>query len=757
MRGFDAQKLKPGELVTLLNSTAQGPVLTARQLDRQRQQAGFRIGDGRTIDLFRYTAWLFDECHNNPLPRNMPRAAGDLTKQAAYSRAQTAAAAEVAGIPACSDPKLRERLRFDLELFLVTCFPATSGRNPLSNDHRRVIARIQEIVLQGGREAKAIYRGFAKSTIAENAALWAILNAHRRFVALFSATATFARDSLESIKRELETNDVLAALYPEVIQPILALEGKPQRCSSQTCGRKPTHIEWSADQIALPFVDGSAAGGAVITAHGLTAAARGLKHKLPDGTQQRPDLVIIDDPQTDESASSERGVNKRLDIIRKVILRLAGHQKQIACILNGTIIQKDDVVDQLTDPKRNPAWQSERIKMVKKFSKAHDTFWLGDYKRLRTSYDPEAVGDQKRAHAEATELYRARREEADEGAEISWEHCFDPECELSALQHAYNILIDDGPVAFDSECQQDPKGDITEEDKPRLAGIAARVNQLARRKVPLWGSHLVGFCDVQSKALFWVVMALADDFTAAIIDYGTWPDQPRRDFSLRDLPRTLGWALDQAGKTGGEEAAVLFGLEQLEQQLLQQVWVREDETELRIERFLVDSGYLTESIYEYCRRSPNAAVLMPSKGNAVPANGKPMTEWEIKPHEKPGFHFVVTTDPKRRAVRLFKHDPYFWKTFVCRRLRTLGHGSLTIFGKEKEEHRLLEEHFKAEFCEYTFGRGRVVWVWKEQPGRDNHWLDAVVGCYAAAAFQGCRLKEDQPAPARKKVRRVTYF
>jgi hypothetical protein len=756
---LDPRKLRPGEVVRLLNSTDLGPVIVQGKLDRQRERAGFRIGDGKTVDFLRYVAWLFDERHAAP-PTRPDAAAGAtprLSKQAAYSRGKATEAADIGPLRPVVNPARKEACRLNLELYLTTYFPATTGLHPFSDDHKRVIARLQEIILRGGREAKAIYRGFAKTTLAENAALWAVSYGHRRCVVMFGATRPAAAESMESIKAELETNDLLDEDFPEITQAIRALEGKPQRCASQTCVGNRTFIEWTSSKIALPFIEGSVGGGAIVCCKGITAASRGLKFKLPNGDGQRPDLVIIDDPQTDESAAKPSGVNKRLNLIRKVILRLAGHQKQIACVVNGTIIERDDVVDQLTDPGRNPAFQSERIKMVRAWGPAHETLWLEQYAKLRNTYDRDDPEDQARAHRDATEFYRAHRAAMDKGCDVSWEHCFDPETEISAIQHAYNILIDDGPEVFASECQQEPLAPAGEDEKPSLEGIELKINRLARGVAPIWATRLVGFADVQKKLLYYVVFALADDFTAAIIDYGTEPEQPRSYFTLREASRTLQQSLAAAGKEGGDEAAVWHGLALLEARVVARTWKREDGAEMKIERFLVDSGWLTDTVYEYCRRSALGAVLIPSKGHAVNAASKPMTEWEIKPHEKPGFHFVLTTDPGKRAVRLVKYDPFFWKTFLASRLKALGPGALSVFGDRADQHRMLADHFKAEFCEKTTGRGRVVWHWKQFPGQDNHLLDGVVGCYGAGALQGCRLGENRTDPARKKKRRINYF
>lgn len=62
----DPQRCKPGELVKLLNSTPLGEVLKAATLRKHRERAGLRIGDGKTINLFRYAAWLAGEVQIEP-------------------------------------------------------------------------------------------------------------------------------------------------------------------------------------------------------------------------------------------------------------------------------------------------------------------------------------------------------------------------------------------------------------------------------------------------------------------------------------------------------------------------------------------------------------------------------------------------------------------------------------------------------------------------------------------------------------------
>lgn len=58
---LDPRALRPADLVRLLNSTPLGQAVRAYHVYDQRNRAGYRIGDGRTIDLLRYTAWLSEE------------------------------------------------------------------------------------------------------------------------------------------------------------------------------------------------------------------------------------------------------------------------------------------------------------------------------------------------------------------------------------------------------------------------------------------------------------------------------------------------------------------------------------------------------------------------------------------------------------------------------------------------------------------------------------------------------------------------
>ena len=656
-------------------------------------------------------------------------------------RAYTRLGADIGEITKPLNPERRAACCKDLAKFLTEYFPQSTGLSPFSDDHLRVIGRIQDCCLRGGRFINAVYRGFAKSTISENSLIWAVLYGHRRFGAIFAAEADLAAKAISSIKLELAENDQLAEDFPEVCIAVRALEGKPQRCLSQTCGGEHTHIRWNADSIVLPTVPGSVASGAIIMSRGLTGSILGLRHKSPDGTQNRPDFVVVDDPQTRESAASPVQVSKRLDILAKSVMKLAGHTRSIACVINATVIQVDDMVDQLLDQRKYPAYQGERIPMVRSWSKAHEELWMGKYRDIRNTFDKDVIGDQARAHRDANAFYLANRDAMDEGCAVSWASCFDPETEHSAIQHAYNALIDDGEDVFASEFQQKPLVNDAKSRALESDDIRSRIVNVPRWIVPRGMDTLTAFVDVQEKLLYWAVVGWGHQFRGHLVAYGTYPDQQRTYYTLRDARKTL---VKAAGGTG-LEAAIYAGLEQVAADLLDREFAREsDDAVLRVGQVLVDANWAQTAgvVRDFARRSQWGPRILPSHGRFVGASGSTLSDRKPDRGERVGSNWRTSTITKQRHL-LF--DTNAWKTFLASRMK-LPPADPLAFTVHAGNHEMLSEHLTAEYPTRVEARGRVVDEWRMIPGRDNHWLDCLVGSAVAASFAGISAVGAETAP-----------
>ena len=668
--------------------------------------------------------------------------------QQQYAAEGRASINEIGEIPPVLNPELRESWRLDLHKFLAEAFPDTTGLSPLSPDHKRMIKRMEVCCLSGGRTLNAIFRGAAKTTISENTVLWAILFGHRKFVPLIGADKTAADEMIESIKMELETNDILFEQFPEVCYPIRKLEGKVQRAAGQTHNGERTHIKWKGNAITLPKIEGSPSSEGRIICTGLTGRIRGMKFKRPDGVQQRPDFVVIDDFQTEESARSKLQTDIRLEIIRKAVLKLAGHNKSIACVVNATVMQQDDGVEQLI---KDSAWMSERIPLVKSFSTAHETFWLGPYREIRTNYDPDDPLGQEEAKRKSTELYRENRELADDGCEVAWEHCFDPENEISAIQHAYNFLIDDGEEVFNSECQQQPADPNEHLSMMSSPEIGRKTLKLSRRIAPVTANKLTAFIDVQKNSLWWGLVAWGEDFTGHVIDYGVWPRQNSTYYALKTLKKTF--ATEYGGMT--LDAQIYKAFEDCTEHILGKKYTRDDGASMAVSRCLVDAGWgeSTDTIYKFCRNTLHPCT--PSHGKGIRATNAPMREWKGVKERERGHHWILRLGSGRQVQHVVI-DTNYWKSFFHRRLQApIGDpGCIYLWEWKAYHHSAFTDQLVSEIPKEATHGSRKVDEWVLRPDRpDNHWFDCMVGCCVAASMEGVTLPEWQQKRTPRKRRR----
>jgi len=639
---LDPRALRPAQLVRLLNSTPLGEVVQSHTVYRQRNRAGYRIGDGRTIDLVRYVSWLAHERHR-------PRLTGyEARKERERQRAaeQSLLGRDIAPYPGprVERPEVRARAEKDFRHFCETYFPELYTL-PWSPDHLKVIGRIEQAVLQGGLFALAMPRGSGKTTLCETACIWALLYGHRRYVALIGSDERHAVDMLEAIKYLLRTSDELHRDFKEVTHPIRELEGIANRCAGQLFEGKHTDMSWTAKSLVLPTMpDGDASGGIVQVA-GLTGRIRGMKHPHPQEGSVRPDLVVLDDPQTDESARSLSQCATRESILAGAVLGLAGPGKKIAGFMPCTVIRPGDMADRILDRDLHPEWQGERTKMVYSFPK-NQKLW-DRYAELRAE-SLRNGGD----GSEATAFYREHREEMDEGAVVAWPERHNPD-EISAIQHAINLKLQD-EAAFWAEYQNEPLPEDEARTEKMLSAdeIAAKTNGRKRGEVPAGCDCLTAFIDVQQKVLFYVVAAWEADFTGYVVDYGEYPEQNRAYFTTRDVQRTL----RRLHPGAGTEGSIYAGLEALVGQLVGREWPREDGAVLRIDLCLIDQGWQTDVVHQFCRQSEHAAVLMPSRGHGVTASQKPVSEYVRSRGDRIGHHWWVPSVKGRRVLRHVEID-----------------------------------------------------------------------------------------------------
>jgi hypothetical protein len=669
-------------------------------------------------------------------------------------RDESASVRDISGdYPRRTAQKQRKACERDFRLFCETYFP-NAFHLAWSDDHLKVIEAIERSVLKSGLLALAMPRGSGKTALCVRAALWALLYGHRRFICLIAATEDLAQKLMEPIKTELCFNELLYRPFRQVTYPIGRLENNGRRCIGQTFGGEQTRITWGADRLVFPTMpkrawDGMDVSGSCVTVAGLTGAIRGQSSTLADGRIIRPELVLLDDPQTRESAMSPAQSEARESIIKGDVLGMAGPGMKISALMPCTVIRQGDMADRMLDRSRNPQWSGQRTKMIYSFpeSKLWDEYGRIYKEALYNEKDP----------VDALAFYRANQAIMDEGGVVAWPARKYPD-DVSALQHAMTLKLLDERMFF-CEYQNDPLPEqVAAQDDLTHGQIAGKVNRMARKLVPLAGQRVTAFIDVQGEALYYIVAAWEENFTGYVVDYGVFPDQKSAYFTLRDAKHPLSGAFPGRGLEG----CIYAGLEALCELILGRDWVRDDGASLHVERCLVDAnwGSSTKTVYEFCRQSRFSAVLLPSHGKYIGAANIPMSEYHHEDGAKKGFNWRITLDRERRPTRRVIFDANFWKSFIRARLATgLGDpGCLSLFGDNPALHRLFADHLTAEYRIKTIGRGRECDEWKQNPGRpDNHWLDCLVGATVAASMQGVSLEASGGLRAPRAAKKLVSF
>lgn len=615
-------------------------------------------------------------------------------------------------------------------------------------DHREVCDQLQSVAETGGQLAIAMPRGSGKSVLCDALAAWALLTGKRRFVVVIAATAKKATERLQALKHVIEQNPHIAADWPEICYPV-------HRCEQSYTRRllyrgQRVHVSVQADRIVLPDIPGAPGGGGVMLAAGLTGDLRGANVTASDGSALRPDLAIVDDPQTDESALSPSQCEYRERVIKRSVLGLAGAGSRIGCVVPCTCIAEGDLAERLLNRDLNPEFRGITVPALYQLPDRMD-LWNEYYERRRAELREGGDG------SAATQWYTEHRADMDQGAVHYWP---EQQCDgfASPLEFAMEWMLRD-PAGFAAECQQKPQSEHAETVRLTEIEIEQRVSGLKHREIPAEATKLTAFIDVQEKLLYYLVAAWEADFTGYVIDYGAWPEQSRPYYTLRDARNTL----RRKYPGHGVEAAWRAGLLELIDELCGRAWKRIDEAELHMGRLAIDANYgmSTSTVRAVARATPHRSIVIPAHGRYVGARHKPFSQYARRKGETAG------ADPWRTSVikgqQHFLYDTNWWKSFVHERLaREVGDRSgLSLWGKGQRggrvSHRMIAEQLTAERRQQVQAGGRTVDEWVLIPGRDNHLLDCMVGAAALASSIGVSLEPGRSGTGKRRKRKQVRY
>ncbi len=603
---------------------------------------------------------------------------------------------DIAPVPKVRNKKRRVNCRLDLALFLRSYFPALYYR-PFNADQKRVIKSLQHSILTVGKSAEALPRGTGKTTIGIGAVIWATLYGHRFFPVIIGPSEDHAIEIISDIKSELEGNDRLFRDFPEVCYPIQKLEGRHARARSQHINGELTKIKWTSKMISFPIVDGSPVSGIIIRALGITSSIRGLKKGA-----RRPDFVLLDDPQTRESAASVSQTKKREDTILGDILGLAGHNKSISAYMTCTVIFKGDLADIFLDNDLHPDWLGKRAKLI--------YAWPED-NPLWDKYDSKWREDQLKGDSSfqgATAFYKKNRAKMDAGVRVADKKLFDSTVELSAVQHARNLKLT-APDAFEAEYQNEPvsREFVIYEIDSKV--VSSRCNDLSRLALDKGISLVVAFCDINFSALHWTLVGFRNDRTGFVLDYGKIPERGvliKKNASDEEIKAKLHAGL-------GVYADRLNNLN----------------LRIPIRAAGIDRGFRPSTVHNFARYTRTKFALTPAWGYASnkyqPGKnvvGAPGVECHMNSSQY-GQYLAFNADHFQEMMQ---------RGFLSQPGQS---GSCSLYGKDWRRHQEFGEHICAKvLSDKAEGRDRIFYKFDMKVGADDHWGDALKGCYSLATW-----------------------
>jgi len=482
----------------------------------------------------------------------------------------------------------------------------------------------------------------------------------------------------------------------------------------------------------LPTIAGktSRATGAIVATRGLDAAVRGMKIQ-----SRRPDLAVIDDPETRDLAESpDARQHEKLE--RKIdqdIAGLAGQGRRLARVMLTTLMRRECVSARFTDQQQKPSWHGVRFRLIEEWP-MHSELWDEYMARRQAS---QHAGD--KFGRDAHHYYLEHRQLMDEGVVVGnpWRFVADrlPDgswCQASTIQFAYDQITDVGRPSFDTEYQNDPP----EDTGPIESGITAHRIQVQtsgypRLTVPPGCTVITQGIDVRKVALHWVVRAWRADATGYVIDYG-----------VHEVHGTT------AGSDEGVDVAVSRAIRSRFAECRETEYRTLDDEAMPVDLTLVDAGWRTDAVYHACREL--GLGVMPAMGFgrsagcvqtrfAAPVRSmkdkRPGDGWFLS--RRPGNIWLVCMDTDR--WKAWEHDRWTTPTDRPGSMFLWGEGdSVGRLTHDQKAHHSYSRHIVSEAEVEELKKGVLVREWRAKTG-NNHWLDASYMADVAANMKGITL------------------
>ena len=634
-------------------------------------------------------------------------------------------------IPEVKNPKRRERCLADPFEMMRTYYSDRFTR-PFSMLHHKLVDTVIESARKGTDQAWAAPRGIGKTELLKAVLVYLILAQIVRFPIAIGATASLAYNIFDDVKGQFETNELLYEDFPEICHPVRELEGAPQRARRQNIDGVRTRIIWKSSKlIQLPYVPGSPYGGVKLAYYGLDGAFRGVN--IAGG---RPDLALVDDPETRDSARNPEQVAIREQTMDRDIGGLGGHGAKFCRVVITTIQNRFCYSWRVTDPAIKPAFDGKRFGLIETWPTELE-MWQEYVTRRQNA---QRHGD--KLAKDATRYFLENYDRMIAGAKLN-DDGYDPQIVDGEpqvhhpLQAAYNWIATNDMAAFMAEKQNEPEAEeVVETEALSAALVRSRLAVQTQGVIPDGTERIVAAMDMGKRLSHWVVIAFKNPGIGTVIDYGC-----KATFATNEA--------DLESKSA---------LELMLKNLILD-WIEDDLKPYKIDGALVDSGAFTDAVYAACRQARQKQFpLFAAKG------------WDNKrfkmPQAKKGvvlFDQCYAHYDASQELWLYNVNTEYWKMWTHSRFAVAPYtddgdrtaGSLALYhpGQDIKRHSAYSHHIIAEeLTRVPVGSGYLNQMILKS--KNNHWLDATaLGCAVGGVFKIRVLSRDELTAAAKPVSR----
>jgi len=437
---------------------------------------------------------------------------------------------------------------------------------PFGDVHREIITACIRAMTQGTSITVAAPRGFGKTAVVWGMALYGVLTGLCRFPVVIGWKASAGAELLDQWLQALSNNERLAAAYPCQCRPFQdstasnRLKGILRKIDPET--KAGCDVRKTRGTVLLPDVregddteclikNPRTMPQVALAGASMNGSIKGLNIGLLSGESLRPDIVLMDDPQDEQTADSETLVKKVIKKIDYGIRSLSGPRRRLTVMATVTCVNIGDVSEHLLTRPGTEVIKTGQIT-------SWPTGWEDDKSATRAAWDQwnderlrglENLDGGKRARA----YYKANKAELSAGMAVSWRERYhagdglrvgDPDALYAAMWDYYDL----GEMAFMAERQNMPvkEGTTVFQLNPQI--ITAKTTERQAGIIPDGTRGIIAGIDVNfGVGLTWGVGAFTAQ-TGHVIDYGRHDMALTKDIPEQELARQVYEAMVMLGR-----------------------------------------------------------------------------------------------------------------------------------------------------------------------------------------------------------------